>query len=86
MSEPGSRIVSRDADPVGPLAGLAFVAARPSSAPLGGRSSPSAQVQRRIVLVGDQDLRDVALGLEPQLDLLGAQRLLEFGERMHVGL
>ncbi len=37
-------------------------------------------MQQRIVLVGDQDLGDVALGLEPQLDRAVAERLLEIRE------
>ena len=69
-SEPGSRIVKRDARPAA-RSGLALGAA-PQLGAARAAAAPQAHVQLRIVLVGDQDLRDVALGGRAQLHALAA--------------
>ena len=59
---------------------------RPSSAPLGGRCIRSRRGQLRIVLVGDQDLGDVALGGEAQLHAVAGQRFWESRKRGHASV
>ena len=84
VSEPGSRIVSVARSPAARAAGLALGAA----AQLGATRRPvlaGQQVQPGVVLIGDQDLRDVALEVVAQHDGAVGQRVGEVRERAHVG-
>src|SRR5947209_20459124 len=55
----------------------------PELGPARGTLLTEAEVQRRVVLIGDEDLGDVALGEVAQTDLAVDQRLGEGGKARH---